>query len=65
LRWVAALSQAEDELWFQHKGWRRMNNLTTAQHLTLSLQVGLSLAILSIKTANQVRLRRHRGWKKA
>jgi hypothetical protein len=33
LRWVAALSQAEDELWFQHKGWRRMNNLTTAQHM--------------------------------
>jgi len=60
--------QAEDEDRSRLTGcWRRMRWLTAAQHMNKTgfsrMKVGLSLNILCIKTANQLRLRRHGGWK--
>ena len=44
-----------------------MRWLTTAQHINRTgfsrMKVGLAIDVCSIKTANQLRLRRHGGWK--
>ena len=46
---------------------RRMRWLTTATHINRTgfsrMKVGLAIDVCKIDTANQLRLRRHGGWK--
>ena len=58
--------QAEDEARARRMEGKRMPHLTTAQHIRKTgfscMKVGPALRVLSLDTANQMRLRRHGGW---
>ena len=67
VRWsVLREAQAEDEARLQRGHKKRMPWLTTAKHMVrkkvTQLSVDVAMAVLSLSTADQLRLRRHKGW---